>query len=70
MSIARRFAPSYQGNRESRAATVQEIEWYISGLEDDLKSLKNDIIVSVGGGSGSTFHLIPENDPKNKFFTT
>lgn len=69
LAIARRFSPSYQGNRESRAATTEEIEWYTSklGLQAQDAALEMQRIIS--GDPYEDMSLIPDNNPRNKYFT-
>lgn len=71
MMVARRFAPSYQGNNEFSKATLQEIKWYLENIADDASVAKEDIQSCLGeneGGWGKV-KLIPDNDPRNKFFS-
>ena len=67
--VARQFAPSYQGNRENRTATTEEIEWTISKLEDEIADAQADLLTELSGNPYEGFPLIPNNDPKNKYFT-
>lgn len=68
--VARQFAPSYQGNKEKRVATTEEIEWAISKLEAQALEAETEILEVEKGNPYKGFPLIPENDPKNKYFTT
>ncbi len=72
LSIARRFSPSYQGNKESRASTLDEMRAYIAGLEGQLRETRDDIatVLKDGRNPYEGFDLMPKNDPRNKFFTT
>lgn len=67
-SIARQFAPSYQGNRETSAATLQEIKFaadnFSEAAADELQTIRMAISPTTEAA------LLPKNDPKNKFFTT
>lgn len=67
--VARQFAPSYQGNREKRAATTEEIEWAIGKLDAQAKEAEAEILEEVKGNPYKGFPLVPENDQKNKYFT-
>lgn len=67
--VARQFAPSYQGNREKQVATTDEIEWAIGKLEAQAKEAEAEILEEVKGNPYSGFPLVPENDPRNKYFT-
>lgn len=67
-SIARQFAPSYQGNRETSAATLKEISFaadnFLNAANDELLSIRQSISPTSEAAA-----LLPENDPKDKFFT-
>ena len=68
IEIARRFSPTYQGNRSNRASTLEETEWYIKRLRRQLGDTLDEIRAAK---SGTTIgELLPDNDPKNKYFTT
>lgn len=67
LSVARRFSPSYQGNRESSAAEIKEIDWFISKTEAQISSVKDEL-KRLSGTLGEA-NLLPKNDPKNKFAT-
>lgn len=67
LSVARRFSPSYQGNRESRAAETKEIDWFISKTEYQIASVKDEL--KKLSGALVEANLLPKNDPKNKFAT-
>lgn len=71
LSVARRFAPSYQGNRQSRAATREEMEAYVSGLEGQLEDIRAEIAETLQDGKNpwEGADLLPHNDPRHKFFT-
>ncbi|MBQ9309888.1 MAG: hypothetical protein IJ222_03390 [Bacteroidales bacterium] len=70
LAIARRFAPSYQGNQESRAATLNEIDWFLNQLLADIDETKKALLDEVNGSDGvPAVKLIPDNDPRNKYFT-
>lgn len=68
LGVARRFSPSYQGNRAGRAATVEEIDRYIARLEEERSETMTEIRAELGGSHPAA--LLPKNDPDNKFFTT
>lgn len=72
LSVARRFAPSYQGNRESKAATTDEIDWYLLKLSTQMEDTEAEIVEMMSGGRNpyEDFPLLPENDPRKKYFTT
>lgn len=71
LSVARRFAPSYQGNRQSRAATREEMEAYIAGLEGQLEDTRLEMaeVLDDGKNPWDGADVMPHNDPRNKFFT-
>lgn len=72
LMVARRFAPSYQGNEELGKATLHEIEWYLGNLAYDIADVKAEIqelISSENAGGWNEVQLVPENDPRKKFFT-
>lgn len=70
LAIARRFAPSYQGNQESRAASLEEIDWYLNNLLADIDETKKALLEEVNGAEGThAAKLIPDNDPRKKYFT-
>lgn len=66
-SVARQFSPSYQGNRETAAATMEEIricaENFTDEAADELRRIKSETTPDAEAG------LKPKNDPRNKFFT-
>lgn len=70
LSVARRFSPSYQGNRESAQASVAEMEWFIDKLELQANGAALEIKTAISGNPYEGFELIPENSPSNKYFTT
>lgn len=70
LSIARRFSPSYQGNHERRAATAEEIDWYVNKLELQAQDVALELQISGGTDPYEELSLIPENDPRKKYFTT
>lgn len=67
LSVARRLSPSYQGNRESRAAETREIDWFIEKTTAQIAQVKDDL-KKLAGTAGEAC-LLPENDPANKFAT-
>lgn len=71
LMVARRFAPSYQGNNEHSKATLQEIKWYLENIADDASDAKKELLGLLADGAErwKDVQLIPENDPRKKFFT-
>lgn len=71
LSVARRFAPSYQGNRQSRAATREEMEAYVAGLEGQMEETRLEMAEVMGDGKNpwEGADVMPHNHPRNKFFT-
>lgn len=68
LEIARRFSPSYQGNRQTKAAETKEIDWYVDSLEKQIRGLKQEAH-SLLGSASSDVRLLPENSRDRKFFT-
>ena len=70
LTIARRFSPSFQGNKATRAALRTEIDAYVSGLEAQLEDIRAEIAEVLAGGNPFTdFDPIPSGDPRKKFFS-
>ncbi len=69
VEIARRFSPTYQGNRSNRAATMDEIDWYVGNLKAEVKDALTDLAALINDGKTEP-RLLPVNDRRNKFFTT
>lgn len=70
LSIARRFCPSYQGGRSSRAATREEMDAYVAALEGQIEEAHEEIAELLAGANPwEGFDPQPHNDPRNKFFT-
>ena len=70
LTIARRFSPSYQGNKASRAALRTEIDAYIAGLEGQLDDIRDEIAEVLAGENPFTgFSPIPTGDKRKKFFS-
>lgn len=71
LTIARRFSPSYQGNKASRVATREEMEAYVAGLEGQLDDIRDEIAEVLSGENPFTdFDPIPTGDRRKKFFST
>lgn len=69
-SVARRFLPTYQGNKASHSATTTEIDWYLNKLRAQADEAMQDIMAEVRGGNQyKDLQLHPENSPKKKYFT-
>lgn len=71
LSVARRFAPSYQGNRRTQVATKEEMDAYIAGLEGQLEETRLEMTETLSNGKNpwEGADVMPHNDPRNKFFT-
>lgn len=67
--IARRFSPTYQGNRSNRAAAMDEIDWYVGKLKTEVRDALTDLAELVNDDKTAPV-LIPRNRRENKFFTT
>lgn len=71
LSIARRFCPSYQGGRSSRAATRDEMDAYVAALEGQIAEARGEMaeLLADGENPWRNYDPQPRNDPSNKFFT-
>lgn len=69
VEIARRFSPTYQGNRSNRVATMDEIDWYVGNLKSEVKDALTDLSALISEDKADP-KLLPVNDRRNKFFTT
>lgn len=69
LSVARRFYPSYQGNRESRHASTSEIDWFIGKINLQIKDAELELKTIIAGNPYEGMDPIPENSPRNKYFT-
>lgn len=67
--VARQFAPSYQGNRENRAATTEEIEWAIAHLKAETDACLTEILEDAGRKPYDGYPMTPKNDPRQKYYT-
>lgn len=69
VEIARRFSPTYQGNKANKAATIEEIDWYIGNLKKEIEDALQELADELSGEKTAP-KLIPTNCPGNKYFTT
>ena len=69
LEIARRFSPTYQGNRANKAATIEEIDWYLGNLKKEIDDALTALAEELSGEKTDP-KLIPTNCRINKFFTT
>lgn len=71
LEVARSFSPSYQGNNETSAATIKEIEWFIGKMEEQMAEAEKEVLKLAPGATNpyEGFPLLPKNDPRNKYFT-
>ena len=69
LEIARRFSPTYQGNRANKAATIEEIDWYLGNLKKEIGDALDDLASELSEEKVDP-KLIPSNCRMNKFFTT
>lgn len=71
LQIARRFAPSYQGNRESTAATEAEMDSCIAKLRKHLQSTECEISAAINDGANpwDGYDPQPKSNPEDKFFS-
>lgn len=68
-SIARRFMPTYQGNRANKTASTEEMEWYLNKLKQQSNEAMQDLLSEVAGQNRyEDYPLLPENKRSNKFF--
>lgn len=67
--IARRFSPTYQGNKSNRVATMDEIDWYVGKLKAEVRDALTDLAKLINEDKAAPV-LIPRNHRENKFFTT
>jgi hypothetical protein len=70
IAIARRFAPTYQGNRSSRVALKEEMDAFIEGIEGQLEDIREEIAEELQDGNPAAgFDLMPKGDRRNKYFS-
>lgn len=71
LSIARRFAPSYQGNRSSNSATESEMLAYIKRMNSQIAASESEISTLLSGGKNPWEQMepVPEGDPRNKYYS-
>lgn len=69
IEIARRFSPTYQGNRANRSATIEEIDWYLGNLKKEIGDALDDLAEELSDEKTEA-KLIPDNCRFHKFFTT
>lgn len=68
-SVARRFMPTYQGNRASKSASIEEMEWYLGKLKEQAKEAMQDMLsAAAGANSYEGYPLMPDNDRSKKYF--
>ena len=68
-SVARRFMPTYQGNRANTSASIEEMEWYLNKLKEQAADAMQDLLSEVAGKNQyEDYPLMPENNRENKFF--
>lgn len=70
IAIARRFAPTYQGNRSSRVALKEEMDAFVEGIEGQLEDIREEIAEELQDGNPAAgFDLMPRGDRRNKYFS-
>lgn len=68
-SVARRFMPTYQGNRASKSASIEEMDWYLGKLKEQANEAMQDMLSeAAGANSYDSYPLMPENDRSKKYF--
>ena len=70
LEIARRFSPTYQGNRASDKISTAETDWYLDKLRKQKAEVLNKIRAILSHGGGPIGRLLPQNDPRKKYCTT
>ena len=68
LEISRQFAPSFQGNKEQRPATLQEVESTRNAFLREARAAYSEVARAFHPGTGNQ-DLLPHNHPDNKFFT-
>ena len=48
---------------------MEEIEWTISKLEEEIADAQAELLTELDGNPYGFFPLIPKNDPRKKYFT-
>lgn len=71
LSVARRFSPSYQGNRESSAATREEMDAFAAALDSQIEEARLEVLAEMTSGNNpyDGYDPLPINDPSKKYFT-
>lgn len=70
LSVARRFSPTYQGNKASTSATMAEMEHYISSLRSQADDALNILLSELSGENRfEDYPLLPNNNKNKKYFT-
>ena len=69
--VARRFAPSYQGNNEASRVTLRETTAFLQDLKSDIAEAEHELkeLCAETNNTWNKVVLIPQNDPRKKFFT-
>ena len=69
-SIARRFMPTYQGNRASKTASTQEMEWYLNRLRRQVAEAMENLMAALHADENpyDNYPLLPDNDRRKKYF--
>lgn len=69
-SVARRFLPTYQGNRASQVASTSEMDWYIDKLRSQADMAIEEMLAEANGNNHyADYPLLPENNSRKKYFT-
>lgn len=70
LSVARRFSPTYQGNKASASATMAEMERYINSLRVQADDALNILLSELSGENRfEDYPLLPNNNKNKKYFT-
>ena len=70
LEIARRFSPTYQGDRANKAALIEEIDWHAGLLDRERKDALDALAELLAEGPAGAARAEPENCRRNKYFTT
>lgn len=69
-SIARRFMPTYQGERANKVATTAEMDWYLDRLRRQAAEAMEELLAAINGNENpyKDYPLLPKNDKRKKYF--
>lgn len=67
IEVARQFSPSSEGNRETKPASIEEINWCVKQFEKAAENALQEARTLLGNAPQGD--SMPHNDRKHKFFT-